>query len=267
MKNIGVILFDIDGVIRSVENSYRLSLKKTVDHFCGWEPSYRDIDNAKNEGIWNNDWDLSLEFIKRNIKSNNSKSKPPQREEIIRCFEEFYFGGNPNKDFNDWSGFIKNEELLVEKEFFTLLDANKISWGFVSGAESASAKFVLEKRLKLESPPLIAMGDAPDKPDPQGFLYLASKLCEKSLGNQNVPIAYVGDTIADINTVSNAKKRVPNQKFISIGVAPPHLHLETRIKERISYESRLKAAGADLILKTVNDLKNIDINFFKKYQE
>ena len=28
LKNIGLILFDIDGVIRSVENSYRLSLKK-----------------------------------------------------------------------------------------------------------------------------------------------------------------------------------------------------------------------------------------------
>ena len=55
LKNIGLILFDIDGVIRSVENSYRLSLKKTVYKFSGWEPSYVDIDNAKNEGIWNND--------------------------------------------------------------------------------------------------------------------------------------------------------------------------------------------------------------------
>ena len=60
MKNIGLILFDIDGVIRSVENSYRLSLKKTVYKFTGWEPSYIDIDNAKNEGIWNNDWDCLL---------------------------------------------------------------------------------------------------------------------------------------------------------------------------------------------------------------
>ena len=76
MSNIGVILFDIDGVIRSVENSYRLSLKKTVYRFCGWEPSYRDIDNAKNEGIWNNDWDLSLELIKRHMKSKNLKLKP-----------------------------------------------------------------------------------------------------------------------------------------------------------------------------------------------
>ena len=111
------------------------------------------------------------------------------------------------------------------------------------------------------------MGDAPDKPDPQGFLDLATKLSESSLGYANVPIAYVGDTIADIYNVSNAKKRIPSQKFISIGVSPPHLHLKSRMKERISYESKLKEAGADLILNTVNDLKNIDIDFFKKFQE
>ncbi len=266
MNNIGLILFDIDGVIRSVENSYRLSLKKTVYQFCGWEPSFQDIDNAKNEGIWNNDWDLSLELIKRNIKSKNPQLKPPLRKDIVRCFENFYFGESPNKDSEDWSGFIKNEELLVEKDFFSLLSANRISWGFVSGAESASAKFVLEKRLRLESPPLIAMGDAPDKPDPQGFLYLANKLCKDNLGQNNMPIAYVGDTIADINTVKNAKKIIPSQIFISIGVAPPHLHLRCRIKERNSYEAKLKEAGADLIINTVNDLKNIDISFFKKYQ-
>ncbi len=73
MKKICLILFDIDGVIRSVEHSYRLSLKKTVYKFSGWEPSYIDIDNAKNEGIWNNDWDLSLEFIKRFKKKRELK--------------------------------------------------------------------------------------------------------------------------------------------------------------------------------------------------
>ena len=267
MDNIGLILFDIDGVIRSVENSYRLALKKTVYQFCGWEPSYKEIDNAKNEGIWNNDWDLSLELIKRYIKSKNLKLEPPKRGSIISCFEDFYFGNNPNNNSKDWTGFINNEELLVEKEFFISLSANGISWGFVSGAESASAKYVLEKRLKLKSPPLIAMGDAPDKPDPQGLIYLASKLCGENLGHKNIPIAYLGDTIADIKTVINARKEIPGQNFISIGVAPPHLHLKSRVKERIKYESKLKDAGADLILNSVNDLKNIGIDFFKKYEK
>ena len=263
MNNIGIVLFDIDGVIRSVENSYRLSLKRTVFEFCGWEPSYRDIDNAKNEGIWNNDWDLSLELINRYIKRKNLNINAPTRKNIIECFESFYFGGNPNADSKDWTGFINNEELLVEKKFFNLLNTNGMIWGFVSGAESASAKYVLEKRLKLKSPPLVAMEDAPDKPNPEGFIYLAKKLSKNKLSSTNIPIAYIGDTIADVQTVLNARKKIPSQKFISIGVAPPHLHLEDRKKERKIYESKLKEVGADLILNSVNDLININLEFLK----
>ena len=262
MKNIGLILFDIDGVIRSVENSYRLSLVKTVYKFSGWEPSYIDIDNAKNEGIWNNDWDLSLELIKRIIKKDNLKLEVPSREEIVKCFEEFYFGGDPNKDSKYWSGFIMNEELLVDKKFFELLESNGINWGFVSGAESASAKFILEKRIGLKSPPLISMGDAPDKPDPKGFINLSKKILGDKLGASNIPIAYVGDTIADINTVINAKKEIPSQKFISIGIAPPHLHSKPRLKERNLYERNLQNAGADLILNSINELKDINFDLF-----
>ena len=261
MNNIGVILFDIDGVIRSVEYSYRLSLKKTVLEFCGWEPSYQDIDNAKNEGIWNNDWDLSLELIKRYIKRKNLNINVPSRKNIIKCFEGFYFGGKSNEDSKDWAGFINNEELLVEGEFFDFLSANGIIWGFVSGAESASAQYVLEKRLKLKSPPLVAMEDAPDKPNPEGFIYLAKKLSKNKLSSTNIPIAYIGDTIADVQTVLNARKKIPSQKFISIGVAPPHLHLEDRKKERKIYESKLKEVGADLILNSVNDLINVNLEF------
>ena len=255
-------MFDIDGVIRSVENSYRLSLKKTVYKFSGWEPSHIDIDNAKNEGIWNNDWDLSLELIKRCIKKENLNLKIPPREEIIKCFEEFYFGVDPKKDSKYWSGYITNEELLVDKKFFDLIQDNGIIWGFVSGAESASAKFVLEKRLGLKSPPLISMGDAPDKPDPKGFINLSKKLIGDKLGESNIPIAYVGDTIADINTVINARKEIPSQKFISIGIAPPHLHLNSRLKERNSYETNLRNAGADLILNSIYDLKDINLDLF-----
>jgi HAD superfamily phosphatase len=262
LKNIGLILFDIDGVIRSVENSYRLSLKKTVYKFTGWEPSYKDIDKAKNEGIWNNDWDLSLEFIKRFKKKGNLKIEIPEREEIVKCFEEFYFGGDPTKDSKYWSGFITNEELLVNKKFFDLLERNGIIWGFVSGAESASAKFVLEKRLGLKSPPLVSMGDAPDKPNPEGLINLSKKLLGEKLGLSNIPIAYVGDTIADINTVINARKEIPFQKFISIGIAPPHLHLQSRLKERNSYEKNLQNAGAELILNSINDLTNINLALF-----
>ena len=42
MNNIGLILFDIDGVIRDVTNSYRLAIQETVNFFSGWRPSIED---------------------------------------------------------------------------------------------------------------------------------------------------------------------------------------------------------------------------------
>jgi len=103
------------------------------------------------------------------------------------------------------------------------------------------------------------MGDAPDKPDPKGFINLSKKLIGDKLGESNIPIAYVGDTIADIHTVINARKEIPSQKFISIGIAPPHLHLNSRLKERKSYETNLRNAGADLILNSIYELKDIHL--------
>jgi len=262
LKPKGLILFDIDGVIRDVSKSYRLAVKKTVHSFCGWEPSSLDIDNLKNEGIWNNDWDLSLELIKRFNKKKSLSIIPPMREEIIKIFEKLYFGCSPDQDYNKWSGFIQNEKILVNKELFKTLTNNKILWGFVSGAEVPSAKFVLEDKLNLKNPPLIAMGDAPDKPNPEGFIYLAQKLLTNKLGASSPPIAYVGDTIADINTVINARKIIPEQVFISIGIAPPHLHPASYEKERIKYECNLEMSGADLIIKSINDLFKLSSSLF-----
>ena len=263
MRTIGLILFDIDGVIRDVTNSYRLSVQKTVLKFCNWEPSSYEIDALKNEGIWNNDWDLTLELIKRFINKNKLLLNPPTRNNIKNNFEKLYFGCNPNNKYKNWSGFINNEKLLVDKNFFNFLTLNRIKWGFVSGAEKPSAKFILEDKLNLNNPPLIAMGDAPDKPNPEGFLKLANKLIEEDFGSHCPPVAYVGDTIADIQTIINARKFHPSQRFISIGVTPPHLMTEENFQRQIKYESQLKRAGADFLIRNVTDLKKIYLELFQ----
>ena len=265
MKNIGLILFDIDGVIRDVGSSYRLAVQKTVAHFCKWEPAQIDIDNLKNEGIWNNDWDLSLELIKRYRNQNDLNIIPPSRDEIINLFEKLYFGHKSTEANDNWTGFINNEKLLVDKEFFETLSKNGIKWGFVSGAEPESANFILNNRLKLNNPPLVAMNDAPDKPNPEGFLYLANKLADKKFGINAPPIAYVGDTIADVKTIVNARQQITNQRFISIVIAPPHLHSKSVLTRRIEYETKLLNAGADFVLKNITDLHNVSKDIFNNY--
>ena len=257
----GLVLFDIDGVIRDVENSYRLALKKTVSRFCGWEPSNKEIDSLKSEGCWNNDWDASLELITRHNASNSLLSKIPSRENLITQFNEFYFGSDPSNDPKEWNGFIKNEPLLVDGKFFQELSDHKIGWGFVSGAEPPSARFVLEKRLDLNSPPLIAMGDAPDKPDPTGLISLSKKLLSKPLGNDLRPISYLGDTVADVLTIKNAREKHPKQRFISLAIAPPHLHKKEKVKERKAYEKVLMEAGADKILRSTNEVVEYILNW------
>jgi len=94
------------------------------------------------------------------------------------------------------------------------------------------------------------MGDAPDKPDPSGLLQLSARLLadhgSNELGPGCPPIAYLGDTVADVQTVLNARLQQPEQPFISLAVAPPHLHADRVARER--YETQLQQAGADRIV-------------------
>ena len=218
-----------------------------MQHYCGWQPSADAIDALKAEGAWNNDWDCSLELLRRH------GAELPDRTALIDVFSGFYFGGDPEGDPSQWTGFIGDEPLLVNASFFTTLSQQKVRWGFVSGAEPPSARFVLQQRLGLQDPPLIAMGDAPDKPDPTGLIHLA-----KALGadTEEAQVAYLGDTVADVQTVVQARKRWPEQHFVSLAVVPPHLQSEEQAPARRIYEQQLMEAGADLVLNSTAALLN-----------
>ena len=225
-----------------MSGSYRKALQATVEHYSGWRPTPSCIDVLKGEGRWNNDWDASLELLRRH------GAALPVREELIDVFSGFYFGGDPDGDPGTWMGYIGDEPLLVTPEFFAALDHNSWRWGFVSGAEPPSARFVLEQRLGLLNPPLIAMGDAPDKPDPSGLVQLSDSLMPSSSGGV---VAYMGDTVADVQTVLNARAQRPDRDWISLAVSPPHLRPGS--PERSAYERQLKSAGADLVLSSTEE--------------
>jgi HAD superfamily phosphatase len=242
-----VLLFDIDGVIRDVGGSYRRAIVETVNHYSGERPQSGAIDALKAEGCWNNDWEASLELLRRAGLGQPQRPPLPAFEALVEVFNNFYFGGDPEGDPSAWQGFVGSEPLLVEPAFFNDLSAAGVAWGFVSGAEPPSARFVLEQRLGLSRPPLIAMGDAPDKPDPTGFLRLASELVG-SLGAGTAPVAYLGDTVADVLTVQRARQAQPDQRFLSLAVAPPHLHSPEIGERRSLYEAQLREAGADAVI-------------------
>jgi HAD superfamily phosphatase len=246
-----VLLFDIDGVIRDVGGSYRRAIVETVRHYSGVRPDAAAIDALKAEGCWNNDWEASLELLRR-----GGLSALPAFDALVDVFNGFYFGGDPNGDPSDWQGFIGSEPLLVDRDFFTNLSAAGVAWGFVSGAEPPSARFVLEQRLGLAQPPLIAMGDAPDKPDPTGLLRLAAEILGVQQERAAVPVAYLGDTVADVITVQRARQQQPHQTFLNLAVAPPHLHAPEASERRSHYEAQLLEAGADVVIPSTRAVLN-----------
>ena len=249
----GVLLFDIDGVIRDVAGSYRRALQSTVEYYSNWRPDPGCIDSLKAEGCWNNDWDASLELLRRHQAQQAPEQALPTRHELVTVFSRFYFGSDPEANPNLWDGFICDEPLLVSQDFFHELSRHGLAWGFVSGAEPPSARFLLSTRLGLDNPPLIAMGEAPDKPDPTGFLRLAAALLNQPFSADAPVVAYLGDTVADVHTVVQARALWPQQRFVSLAVVPPHLQAPDQQQARMSYEEGLRNAGADRILRTTNE--------------
>lgn len=209
-----------------------------VEHFSAgrFRPGMADIDALKAEGHWNNDWHCALELLRR------YRVAPvvslPDFDTLVAFFEARYFGVQP--DYSD--GYIAGEPLLATVEHFASLDSAGVQWGFFSGAERSSALHIL-KRLGLVAPPLIAMGDAPDKPDPTGLFKLVALL------KYPQQIFYLGDTVADMQTVKQARLRDTRRIYRAIGVLPPHiLAIQAEEPGRVaSYCDQLRAAGAEAI--------------------
>jgi HAD superfamily phosphatase len=234
-----LLALDIDGVIRDVKLSYLKALADTVEHYTEgqYRPNLEDIDALKSEGIWNNDWEgsqeLSYRFYEQQGKSRDQM--PINYAQLVDFFQERYLGRN-------FDGYIQDESLLVDRDFFGYWDELGVPWGFVSGASRTSAEFVLCNRLQLIKPPLVAMGEAAEKPDPAGLLKLITYFAQP-IHN----VVYCGDTVADILTVINAAKLDPNRTYTAIGILPPHNPSD-------SYRQQLLQAGAHHVLYSLKDL-------------
>ncbi len=250
-----IVAFDIDGVIRDVAGSYRLALSDTVEYFTsggavsgGWRPTPIDIDTLKGEGVWNNDWEASLELVYRYFEGlgRSRSDHPVSYEAIVAFFQSKYRGEMID---GAWTGYLAGEPLLVDRSYFEDLTSAGIKWGFFSGATTVSARFVLEGRVGLENPPLVAMEDAPGKPDPAGLFETMKRLDAAP----DETVVYVGDTVADMTTIVRAREQDLGRSFLAVGSLPPHVVTgEPAVRE--GYEASLRSAGADAIVSSVREI-------------
>ena len=180
------VIFDIDGVLVDDSSSYRLTIQKTAQHFLGREISLSEIQEYKNKGGYNDDWDLTEAIVK-------SEGKETTREKIVEKFQEYYLG----EDFN---GLIQSETWLLEEGILDRLGRD-YKLGIVTGRPRQEAEYVL-RRFKADRyfDVIVAMEDTPagkGKPDPLGLTMAMEKLGVARA-------VYVGDTIDDVKAAKAA---------------------------------------------------------------
>ena len=107
------ILFDMDGVLVDVSESYRKAIQETVKFFTGKSALLAEIQALKEKGGFNNDWDLTEAILLE-------RGKVLPKAEIIRKFQEIYWGTDRKR------GLIDNEKWLLPKEQLATLRKKKL---------------------------------------------------------------------------------------------------------------------------------------------
>lgn len=218
----GVIVFDMDGVLVDVTQSYRETIRATVRHFGGPDVSNAIIQDYKNSGGWNNDFALSQKILA-------DQNIDVSYEDIVPVFNHIFFGDN-----ND--GLISREQWLAQPEFLDRLSRRNALCIF-TGRVGFEARISLDRFVPNIRWSMIVADDnvARSKPAPDGLLDIMA-------AHPNTPVTYVGDTVDDARSAAAAGVR-----FIGIAhkANPRHNDVVRLLKEN----------GAIAVLENVNELE------------
>lgn len=179
-----VLIFDMDGVLAEVTESYREGIVQTVEHFTGRRIARELIQEYKNRGGWNNDWALS-----QRIASDLGVEIP--YDEVVTYFNKIFFG-----DGND--SLVLREQWLPAPGLLERL-ARRFQLSIFTGRIHEEANVTL-RRFAAEIPfdPIVCADDIErSKPAPDGLLWIAERAPGKKLW-------YVGDTVDDARSAGAA---------------------------------------------------------------
>ena len=178
-----MLVFDLDGVIFDVSNSYRLAIKETFKYFANKEISDNEIQSAKELGGLNCDWDLTKYLLE-------SHGVNICLGDIIKVFQNIFF----NSEASGSKGIIDNEKLALDPQIFEKL-SDKYDFSVFTGRPKVEAIYSLEKFGILKYFCKIISQDDIEKemrkPHPEGL----NRIKKETIYND---ICYFGDTIDDI---------------------------------------------------------------------
>ena len=217
-----IIVFDMDGVLAEVTESYREAIVQTVRYFTGKTVTRDAIQDYKNQGGWNNDWALSQKIAA-------DLGKQIDYDTVIEKFNEFFLG-------EDGNGLIRREGWLPQPGLLERLGEN-YGLSLFTGRLRYEADITLRRFApEIEFDPMICADDVTaGKPAPEGLRAIQ----QRKPGSR---FWYVGDTVDDARCA-----RAAGVPFIGIAAAT-----HVRRDELIGLFEREKAIA---ILENVNQIE------------
>jgi HAD superfamily hydrolase (TIGR01548 family) len=220
----GVLVFDMDGVLVDVTESYRETIQQTVERFTGSRPARSAIQDLKNQGGFNDDWKLSYHLI-------SQSGARPGFQEVVEHFQRIFHGSNGDglilrERWMDRTGVLERLSRAYRLAVFT----GRMKWE----AEVTLRRFAPE----LTFEPIIGMNEVKNlKPSPEGLL-CARDLCGGAAA------WYIGDTVDDARCA-----RAAGVPFI--GIAAPANPRHGELCRLLGEE------GALAVLDDINGLESV----------
>jgi HAD superfamily phosphatase len=183
-----ILVFDMDGVLVDVTDSYRETIARTVEHFTGIAVTAPQIQEYKNQGGWNDDWRLSHHMVA-------SAGVDVPFDDVKTYFQRIFRG-------NGTDGLMLRERWVARPGVLESLSA-EFHFAVFTGRPKEEAELTLARFAPdLVFDPVIAMEDVENhKPAPDGLLRCSAAF-------------YIGDTVDDARCARSAK--IP-----FIGIAAP----------------------------------------------
>jgi HAD superfamily phosphatase len=189
-----LLIFDMDGVLADVTESYRETIARTAAHFTGVEIAPERIQDYKNRGGFNDDWKLTQHII-----ASAGISVP--FIDVVEHFQKLFLGDGAD-------GLILRERWVARPGMLESLN-QRFRFAIFTGRPKPEVELTLNRFAPdLVFDPIVGMHDVEHrKPAPDGLLQIRGASGDSKL-------YYIGDTPDDARCARAAE--VP-----FIGVAAP----------------------------------------------
>ncbi|SPE43378.1 conserved hypothetical protein [Candidatus Sulfopaludibacter sp. SbA3] len=219
-----LLVFDMDGVLVDVTESYRETIARTVEHFTGSRIPPEMIQEFKNQGGWNDDWKLSHHIV-------TGVGVEATFEEVKTHFQSIFHG-------NGTDGLILREQWVARPGVLEKLN-EQFRFALFTGRPKEEAALTLNRFApEMIFDPVVGMYEVQNhKPAPDGLLAIQS-------ANPGSKLFYVGDTVDDARCAKAA-----GAPFIGIAAPSNPLYLDLVFL--------FQEAGACAIVDDINYLEEV----------